>query len=353
MSFINENFLRASKRNEAYDAKPRIEFIDLAKGICIILVVLVHADVDFSIPNFQALRMPLYFVLSGLFFRDYGGILNLTERKINKLLIPFIFFYLISFLCIWLTKRLTASNPLGLNSFWNPFFSKGLVNGALWFLLCLFWCNVIWFFISQLPTAIYRVIALILTTVCGVKAGYYGVNLPLFLGSALISLPFFYLGVALGSSKFLYPNKYERFTPLLCLLFLGVAYWIYYSFDRPVITTAFVTWHGSLLLGYVNSACMVIGILLICKMIIWIPIISYIGRYSIMILVTHVLIIGLLAGVVEGFIGITLSRWATFGYTLLLCWLLIPVMKNYLPHVTAQKDWFSFSKIKGLFTPPH
>ncbi len=59
----------------------RIEWIDLAKGICIILVVMLHARVDigFSLSHF---RMPLYFVLSGLFFKTYGNFKGFIIKKI-------------------------------------------------------------------------------------------------------------------------------------------------------------------------------------------------------------------------------------------------------------------------------
>lgn len=104
--FVKDNFVASKTNANSLNKKPRIEFIDLAKGICIVLVVMVHSDVGWHIPNFQALRMPLYFVLSGLFFRDYGGFFNLTERKLNKLLTPFVFFYIVSFALSWIGMSL-------------------------------------------------------------------------------------------------------------------------------------------------------------------------------------------------------------------------------------------------------
>lgn len=38
----------------------RIEFIDLAKGICIILVVLLHIVPSANIPELRFIRIPLY-----------------------------------------------------------------------------------------------------------------------------------------------------------------------------------------------------------------------------------------------------------------------------------------------------
>ena len=54
----------------------RIVYIDLAKGICILLVVLDHisnegyfSSGDYPLNEiFEQTRMPLYFILSGLFF---------------------------------------------------------------------------------------------------------------------------------------------------------------------------------------------------------------------------------------------------------------------------------------------
>lgn len=55
--------------------KKRIEYIDLMKGVCITLVVLYHVIdctniqfIDNALANF---RMPLYFFLSGLFFKKW------------------------------------------------------------------------------------------------------------------------------------------------------------------------------------------------------------------------------------------------------------------------------------------
>jgi len=51
----------------------RIEYIDLAKGFCIMLVVFNHGNVLMGDPEyalrdaFCIMRMPLYFFLSGLF----------------------------------------------------------------------------------------------------------------------------------------------------------------------------------------------------------------------------------------------------------------------------------------------
>ena len=78
------------------ETKKRIEFIDLAKGVCILLVIMMHTDVNVDFPGLRGMRMPLYFILSGLFFKDYVGFLNLLVKKANKILIPVALLLIIS-----------------------------------------------------------------------------------------------------------------------------------------------------------------------------------------------------------------------------------------------------------------
>ena len=55
----------------------RIDFVDLTKGICIILVVMAHIDGAFAkfdeSSMISCFRMPLYFFISGIFFKSYEG----------------------------------------------------------------------------------------------------------------------------------------------------------------------------------------------------------------------------------------------------------------------------------------
>lgn len=73
--------------------KERIEYIDLMKGICIILIILLHNNILFTEnvnDMLKNMRIPLYFTLSGLFYKEYNGFYDFITRKFNKLIIPFI-----------------------------------------------------------------------------------------------------------------------------------------------------------------------------------------------------------------------------------------------------------------------
>ena len=125
----------------------RIPYFDLAKGVCILLVIWFHLGVHTPFdPYLNAVRMPLYVFLSGLFFKSYGGILQLIHKKTKRLLIPFFFFYLTTSVLL----PILAHNRLGINfetgQDWRLLYAfltyRDFPNIPLWFLWALFMLNV-------------------------------------------------------------------------------------------------------------------------------------------------------------------------------------------------------------------
>lgn len=80
-------------------------------------------------------------------------------------------------------------------------------------------------------------------------------------------------------------------------------------------------------------------IIYVSKTIKDIPIISYCGRYSIMILVTHYPLIKLIKPIIERW---NIPTWRTIFIIwlvlLFISLLIIPLFKKYIPQFTAQKD---------------
>ena len=189
--------------------KNRIEYIDLAKGICIIMVVMYHLaryyDTSLLINSyFKLIRLPLYFFLSGVFFKTYGGFFDFLKRKTNKLLIPFVFWYLLLSVALPLvvyygfgivldrTKDFTFWGSL--TAFWTW---EDFPNTAIWFLLCLFYVNLLFYlihYVSSLIKGNQSVLIISLSMVCGL-IGFFlwqqKVNLPAYIDSAFTSVPFF------------------------------------------------------------------------------------------------------------------------------------------------------------------
>ena len=166
----------------------RIDYFDLAKGLCIFLVVF-HHYCSYSYVSeplafrcfFKAFRLPLYFFLSGVFFKRYGGLLDFIKRKCNKLLIPFAFWF---FLDVLLGK----------------FCKISLSSGVIWFLLCLFEVNIFFYVISLVSERFGKhktKMLIIMTMLCGcigIALNFLSIKLPLYIDSAFTALPFFSLG---------------------------------------------------------------------------------------------------------------------------------------------------------------
>ena len=328
--------------------KGRIEFIDLAKGFCIILVVFNHVHKFYDPPyllddTFKVFRMPLYFFLSGLFFKSYEGFIGFLKRKINKLLIPFIFFFIATSFLLRNIMLYVLNFKLKLNILWSFIYPEFFPNFPIWFLLCLFELNIIFYCIYIVSNKFGKHKLIVLTILSGVIGftGYYlghtGLNLPMFIDTAMSALPFFYVGFLTRKyTTLLLPNRLDRYNiPIACVLFL-----ITYLFATRLNYASNDLTNASLLTVYGCGLTGIFSVLLLSKAINRLPFISYVGRYSIMLLCTHYIIAYFLFLFQSKYFE--LPTWTAIfinlAITLSLYVILIPFMRKYLPHVTAQKD---------------
>lgn len=319
----------------------RVIYIDLAKGICILLVVLDHIagngyfdGGDYPMNDiFEQTRMPLYFILSGLFFKDYaGGIREFLLRKANRILIPYLFFmalYRVSAKAVWL---LTG---IGIGDVWAP----------LWFLLCLFWMNIVfatlYYIVKRLiPDGIKSEIILGLIVLGIGIAGYLAGDLPLNIGTALTSLPFLWMGYFLNRRLHFLQLGITRWWSLLTAIVLLAMLHFTYAGDNFFYLN---TYNAPLFLIYLSGLLGTLGVLLLSRGIRWLSVISYIGRYSIIVLCTHMAVVKAViaalcllpigwddADIVPSLIVLAL----TIVGCMFCCWFL----SKYLPWFTAQKD---------------
>lgn len=340
--------------------KKRIEWVDLAKGICICLVVYGHvillygvdSDVDIIVRTF---RMPLYFILSGIFFKRYDGLLGFMKRKINKLLIPYVFYFLITGYCVPMLLhyvcglKIMMYEPSGWTDIFHIFTELPNGNQSIWFLLCLFEINILFYFVTLLVDMVlkskfkafgYGIISLVLGGI-GLMCSYYSLNIPSFMDTALSATPFFYFGwLVKNQTHFLYSKStFSNFFPSLLfvvvsliamIIFCGTRCGFYYNdFDGV----------KGIALLYPLGVLGAMSVFFLSRFFVKLPLLSYWGRYSIMILVTHIYVIQIIA-----FIFRCIGWESPFLYLIttglsLLCYLLIiPVMKVVVPYVTAQKD---------------
>lgn len=335
--------------------KKRIEFIDLAKGICIILVVFTHLvpELNDNLEFIACFRMPLYFCLSGLFYKDYGGFKNLTIRKAEKIFIPFIAWYLISYGIYYAGRALMPADHPATYHITDLFTTTDFYNVPIWFLLCLFWSNLIFSFIRIFAKNDWQLgIGVLGAAAIGWLLAMKGVFNFLFIGSALSSLPYFYLGYILKRSSILYPSEDTRKDFIIMIVCIAGGLLFAFIPDSPPRFTYLrnTISHGNPLAIYLCAALFVIGILLLCKFIKRIPFVSWLGRYSIIVLVTHLSLGEITPKILNPLLKERLSDTTidliNFTLILALMGIVIPVCIKYLPHITAQKDFLSNRLLK-------
>lgn len=190
--------------------KTRIEYIDILKGIGIILVVLGHVTLNKDLYHFiYAFHMPLFFIVSGMFLHDKQGFIR---KQAKSLLIPYLSFGLLTFVYWWLVeshfRELPASETIW-GQFINLFFPTGTqhCNVVLWFLPCLFLAcvmgNYLNRWITSKPIKISQ-ISLIVCLICTV--GFIHGNCPYHIGQAIQALPYICIGNLLGGGNLLNNN---------------------------------------------------------------------------------------------------------------------------------------------------
>ncbi|MDY4970172.1 MAG: acyltransferase family protein [Lachnospiraceae bacterium] len=126
----------------------RIEYLDVLRGIAIILMLMGHIGFGYGFDKYiHIFHMPIWFFLSGYFFKvnelDHFG--KLVRKYEKSLLVPYVVWGVIQYpLWIFLSK---SSEDNILEPLKNLFFiNTNLlmpIAGALWFLTCLFFAQVI------------------------------------------------------------------------------------------------------------------------------------------------------------------------------------------------------------------
>lgn len=145
----------------------RIEWIDIAKGISIILVVLGHtriSSIQFLGDWLGSFRMPFFFFVSGLLFNRNGNISfkSFLLKKWKGLGRPFIIFSFVVFLGYCIVDTPQARLTL------EQFPTSGWGGYALWFIPVLFATNTLYYCLCRvLKKDSYRLLALLILSCLG------------------------------------------------------------------------------------------------------------------------------------------------------------------------------------------
>jgi len=249
-----------------HSSKPRIIWIDWAKSICMLLVIMGHCHIQEEDRVFTQLiysfHIQMFFFLSGVLCKRTFSLSSL-KSDVKYLIIPYLTFGVLTIFCDLVRAKSIQIETL-ICQFQELFTGYHTYIGPYWFLLSLFICKQIFLIVSKVKhsnTLLYYIIAA-LSFVPAYYISYFNFNLPFFADSALLGLPFFIL----GNESLRLIEKIERqdwrlrlmAAVTLCLL----SY--YLSLTNGFVSMAHCMIGHSIILYYSNSITAICAVILIC-----------------------------------------------------------------------------------------
>lgn len=165
--------------------KERIDWIDVAKGIVIMLMVVGHSSLPKIISDWiYSFHMPFFFIISGVTTRWDVSIFKFLKNKVIKLMLPFFIYSILNILLFPFYGQI---------SLWE-YFESIMINGwggiALWFVPILFLALAI----VRTIKGRYELISIIIILIVGFVLSKYNVSLPWTLATVPIATFWVYIG---------------------------------------------------------------------------------------------------------------------------------------------------------------
>lgn len=173
----------------------RMQWLDVAKGITIILMVLGHTSIPKFVSDFiWAFHMPLFFIASGWCTNwKREGVCKFITKKVNSLLLPFVVYSVI----VLSINLLTGGASL------KTFLCKGWQGYALWFIPVLFFASVCSKLIMAIKQKNIQIILWVLMVTIGAILSYAKISFPW----TISTVPYACFFIILGSKL----RKYQEY----------------------------------------------------------------------------------------------------------------------------------------------
>ena len=229
----------------------RVQYLDIAKGIVMVLVVWQHSKGPFS-ECITAFHMPFFFLVSGLLYNGEIPFWKFLGKKFRSLYVPFVFWNIVVYV-------VAHMNGFRLNSFWK-FTKKVLLTldkepdylGATWFLGALFAEIILYKLLDSLLKKVkYR--RILVTLVFVLRAAYaFEHTLPHKMSRTLILGLFFALGVLIKEHKEQLMKYQSRWwLPIFVLPYLLIAFETEHGMGDNHYTSAIIFVVGALMGAYI------------------------------------------------------------------------------------------------------
>lgn len=313
---------------------PRKHYIDIAKGIGILLVVIGHLPTGSFLHNYiYSFHMPFFFFISGYLTKEVSNKKAFVIKKVQRLIVPYFFFGIASILYMLAIKVLTnnAIEQKHIDDILRIFYYNGNplpINKVIWFLMVLFWVEVLHLTLNKKNKTIVFAISYFFWggVIISLLSNKYQFRLPFGLDILPIAYAFFVMGnIVKHSFNVDVFNKKHFIIGFIVMFTLSIL--ANYVLHNPVDMMKLQ--YGNPLYFILQAT---IGIFMLFSLSLWLnrfSIIEYLGINSIIILGFHVLIKNML-NQLELFFTYSLPPWGFFAILILLHIPVIYIVNKYL-----------------------
>lgn len=321
----------------------RLDWIDCLKGLGIILVVWGHLNLPRAVEIIiYSFHMPLFFFISGYLFKNGNrSYSDYVRKKLKSILVPYLFFASISLpFGLAINYIISAGTNIGLmNTVLNFFFLDGSVgwNSPLWFLISLFFIEVIYFKLDGLK--INKWFIFVPIVILGYLLADTGAKYPLGLHILPNGILFFHFGNISRNKDIVAKMNQKMIFTLGGLLLTNIVFSI-------MLNQRVSLYHndlGNYIYFYLSAIAGVLFLVMTMSKMPVIKVLKYLGDNTLLILASHYFILYGYRVIDKLMFESTLlseslikSILLTFT-TLFLCYLLSIIFNRYLPFAVGKR----------------
>lgn len=282
-------------------AVKRLKYIDVAKGIAILCIILGHFGVHEVNRIVFTFHVPIFYIITGYFLSKKYDIKDFVKDKVRTLLVPYaitcvamvifsmIFASMLKEPVVDAAKQWIAASLYGSGvNYTEPFVIHKI--GALWFLLATFWGSIFLRISFEMKKKVRLLFVLVLFCV-----GYLTSDklfwFPLSIQAGCCATLFMYVGYLARKSK----DVYENLSKEVKCAGVVFAFIIWMAFIKNYVHFALVeNLFGRGVIDIFGSVCASFVVLMISKFIenhfkLLTNALAYLGRYSLIVLCIHIL----------------------------------------------------------------
>ncbi|MDB5203433.1 MAG: hypothetical protein JWQ27_2842 [Ferruginibacter sp.] len=308
---------------------PRLTWIDYARGIAIILVVYRHnfeglkesgvpvdhyMFLEYLNIFFFSFRMPLFFIISGIFVAgslQKRGLPNFVETKMRSILYPYFLWGFLQLSLQMVFSKYTNGHPTP-ESYLHLFYLPREI-AQFWYLYALFNVSVLYAFAKQVLKLSVRYQLMIGLAAFYISSLLYQKSINVgFVSDILHNYIFYAIGDAISRvitdrKNFKWFESGKLLSAMLLPFILAQAYFLWANLDHANAKYMFVEYYqpfAFLLIAIVGCA-FIINLTFVMqrvKILNWLP---ELGRHSLYIYVSHVIIFACVRIILTKFLGVT------------------------------------------------